>query len=105
MLESRFGRCARFVVARTGSTEVQTVDNDTNRNAPQGAGIQAATKVAALGVDAVVTGHTGPKAWKVLQAAGIKVYHADPAPLKDLLSRLEAGTLDAASGADTEGHW
>jgi predicted Fe-Mo cluster-binding NifX family protein len=39
----------------------------------RGAGIQAAEHVANSGAEVVLTGYVGPKAFKALQAAGIRV--------------------------------
>lgn len=104
-LDSRFGRAARFLLYDTDSKEFQSIDNAQNLNAPQGAGVQAAQTVANTGANAVITGHCGPKAFRVLQAAGIKVYNCEAATVESALSLLEEGKLQAASEADVEGHW
>ena len=79
------------------------VDNTPNLNATQGAGIQAAESLARLGVETLITGHCGPKAFRVLSAAGIKVFNTD-APtvagalqseldlIKKRLGEIESGT-------------
>ena len=65
----RFGRAAGFVIVDTVSGESSFCDNVQNLNAAQGAGIQAAQNVARHGVDCVITGHCGPKAFRTLAAA------------------------------------
>ena len=104
-LDSRFGRAARILIYNTDTKGFQSVDNSQNLNAPQGAGIQAAQNVANAGANAVITGHCGPKAFRVLQAAGIKVYNCEAATVQDALILLENGKLQAESAADVEGHW
>jgi len=104
-LDSRFGRAARFLVYDTDSKEFAIIDNTQNLNAAQGAGIQAAQNVAAAGANAVITGHCGPKAFRVLQAARIAVYNCEAATVLEALDLLEAGHLKPASEADVEGHW
>ena len=42
--------------------------------AAQGAGIQTAERLAGLGVQAVMSGYVGPKAFTALKAAGLDVY-------------------------------
>ena len=104
-LDSRFGRAARFLIYDTDTKEVQSIDNTQNLNAPQGAGIQSAQTVASAGANALITGHCGPKAFRVLHAAGIKVYNCEAATVEEALELLIEGKLQLASTADVEGHW
>lgn len=104
-LDSRFGRAARFLIYNTDTKDFQSIDNTQNLNAPQGAGIQAAQIVANVGANALITGHCGPKAFRVLQAAGIKVYNCQAATVAEALSQFDEGKLLVASEADVEGHW
>jgi predicted Fe-Mo cluster-binding NifX family protein len=104
-MDSRFGRAPKFLVydLETGGFEV--IDNEQNLNAAQGAGIQAAQTVSRSGASSLVTGHCGPKAFKVLKAAGVAVYTTDAPTVAEALDRFRAGTLSEARGADVEGHW
>ncbi|MFA6713896.1 MAG: NifB/NifX family molybdenum-iron cluster-binding protein [Victivallales bacterium] len=104
-LDQRFGRCPYFICHDTVSGETRCIANTQNLNAAQGAGIQAATTVADAGADYAVCGHCGPKAFRVLQAAGIKVICGAEGKLADLLKDIEAGKLKEADSADVEGHW
>jgi predicted Fe-Mo cluster-binding NifX family protein len=81
------------------------VDNTQNLNAAQGAGVQAAQKVAELHVDAVITGHCGPKAFRVLDAAGIKVYLGVDGTVKDAVEMFKTGKFLEAKSPDVKGHW
>ncbi len=104
-LDQRFGRCSNFVSYDTDCREVKSVSNIQNLNAAQGAGIQAATTVADLGADYIFCGHCGPKAFRVFEAANIKVICGVKGKLSDLLTEFEAGNLQEADSADVEGHW
>ena len=104
-LDSRFGRAPRFLIHDVDSGVSELVENQQNLNAPQGAGIQSAQTVARCGVESVVTGHCGPKAFRVLKAAGIRVYTSDAATVNQALEQLLAGELEEAQEADVEGHW
>lgn len=104
-LDARFGRAKNFIICDTGSKSVAIVPNVQNLNALQGAGIQAATTVVSAGAEAVITGHCGPKAFKVLETAGIKVYTSTAATVKEALKAFEEGSLEALSDADVTGHW
>jgi len=105
MVDPRFGRCSWFIVADTGTGQFKAVSNEKNNESSQGAGIQAANNVARLGAQSVITGHCGPKAFRVLQAAGIKVYTGDGGTVSEMLDRFKKGDLKEAETADVEGHW
>jgi predicted Fe-Mo cluster-binding NifX family protein len=103
-LDSRFGRAPKYIVYDLESGAFEVVDNEKNLNAAQGAGIQAAESVVRLGAGSVVTGHCGPKAFRVLSAAGVKVYNTDAPTVAEALDRFRAGKLVEARSADVEGH-
>ena len=98
-------RARWFIIADTSSEDFLAVENTQNVNAPQGAGIQAAQTVASKNVQAVLTGHCGPKAFHVLTQAGIKVYVGVEGAVSGALEQLKAGTLKEALTSDVEGHW
>jgi predicted Fe-Mo cluster-binding NifX family protein len=104
-LDSRFGRAPKFLAYDLDNESVEVVDNQQNLNAAQGAGIQSAEAVARLGAKALVTGHCGPKAFRVLLAAGIKIYNTDARTVAEALEHYRAGKLTEANSADVEGHW
>ncbi len=104
-LDARFGRAPGFLVYDTDSGTVEFVDNQQSLNAAQGAGIQAAETVARSGAEALVTGHCGPTAFRVLSAAGVKVYNTNQPTVAAALEAFKAGTLKPADSADVEGHW
>lgn len=104
-LDIRFGRAKNFIIFDTGARSFEVVPNVQNLNALQGAGIQAATTVAATGAEAVVTGHCGPKAFRVLEAAGIRIYTASETTVGRALEAFEEGTLTPLADADVNGHW
>lgn len=104
-VEARFARAPFFLVFddSTGSWEI--VENAQVLNAVQGAGIQAAETLVRRQVNAVLTTHCGPKAFRALQAAGITVYTEVTGPIDDAVQLLLAGALQPAVGPDVEGHW
>lgn len=104
-LDRRFGRAERFVLVDPDNDSFSLIDNVQNLNAAQGAGIQAAMTVVNAGAEAVITGHCGPKAFRVLQEAGVKIYNCDAPTVKAALELYRAGKLTAAAAADVEGHW
>ncbi|MBD3320958.1 MAG: dinitrogenase iron-molybdenum cofactor biosynthesis protein [Chitinivibrionales bacterium] len=104
-VDSRFGRAEHFVVCSTDDDTLEVVDNKQNYNAPQGAGIQSAQNIAAHSVDAVITGHCGPKAFKALHAAGIKIFTGASGTVAQAREKLKKGELHEIDGADVDGHW
>jgi len=104
-VDPRFGRARHFVVVDTESDAIEPFDNTQNLNAAQGAGIQAAANVAQLGVEAVITGHCGPNAFRGLAAAGIKVYVNASGTVAEAFEQMKAGKLDASDSPDVQGHW
>lgn len=104
-LDERFGRAAAFVLHDTVTGEYEAVDNRAGIDASQGAGVQAAERVAGLKVDALITGHVGPKAFRALSSAGIEVYTSGPCTVRQALEAFSGGSLTRASSADVESHW
>lgn len=72
-LDPRFGRAAGFIVVDPQTLDFEYMDNGASQTMTQGAGIQAAENVASSGAKAVLTGYVGPKAFKALDAVGIRV--------------------------------
>jgi len=101
----QFGRAPMFVIHDTETGATTTVTNTQSLNAAQGAGIQAAETVARSGAEAVIVTHCGPKAFRVLRAAGIAVHHCAAATVGEALEQFSLGRLEVAQAADVEGHW
>jgi len=104
-LESRFGRAPKFLVYDIERRAFELIDNAPNLNAAQGAGIQSAQTVVRAGAGAVITGHCGPRAFRVLSSAGIKIYSSGAATVEEALDLYRQGRLVCAETADVEGHW
>ena len=106
VVDTRFGRAKRFILVDTETEESTVEDNTQNLNAVQGAGIQAAQNVVELGAEAVITGNVGPKAFRVLQSAEIKMYLCDAeVTVGQAIEQLKAGELKQVDQANVEGHW
>ncbi|NLX20474.1 MAG: dinitrogenase iron-molybdenum cofactor biosynthesis protein [Phycisphaerae bacterium] len=103
--DPRFGRARYLVLVDTETGECSSVDNEINLNAPQGAGIQTGKRVVELKAQAVITGHTGPKAFSVLDAGGVAIYTGASGTVRQALEQFKGGTLQKAQSADVEGHW
>ncbi|MCB2198865.1 NifB/NifX family molybdenum-iron cluster-binding protein [bacterium] len=104
-LDPRFGRASAFLVLDLETKEFDLIDNGQSVGAAQGAGIQAAQRLVRADVKGLVTGHCGPKAFQVLNSAGIDVYYSNAGTIREALEDFENGKLSLSSGADVRGHW
>ncbi len=104
-VDPRFGRASYFAIYETDTNALDFVNNDQNMNAPSGAGIQAAQNVIATGAKAVITGNCGPKAFKTLNAAGVKIITGASGTIKETIERYKKGELKEAEAANVDGHW
>lgn len=104
-LDQRFGRAPGFIVYDTEAGSSEYIENTQNLQAAQGAGIQSGRRMADAGVQAVLTGHVGPKAFTTLQAAGIKIFSGVSGTVQEAINRFAAGQLKETENADVTGHW
>ncbi|MFW6107417.1 MAG: NifB/NifX family molybdenum-iron cluster-binding protein [bacterium] len=104
-VDPRFGRAQAFIIYDTETGEWSVVDNAQNLQAAQGAGVQAGTTVANAGVQAVLTGNCGPRAFSVLAAANIKVYTGASGTAREAIEAFTAGRLEAAGDASVDAHF
>ena len=104
-LDPRFGRADYFIIVDPATKAFEVVENRQNLNLPQGAGIQAGKTIADHPVDVLITGHCGPKAFKVLQQAGVKVMTGASGTVADAIAQFNRGELEISAEADVEGHW
>jgi len=104
-MDARFGRAKYFLIHDTDSKETAIVENRQNLNASQGAGIQSAQAIVQAGAKVLLAGHCGPKAFAVLDKAGVKVFLATSGSAGEAVRAYLAGTLTATDSADVEGHW
>ena len=104
-IDPRFGRAKIFAIYDTESDTTEFADNNQNLNAVSGAGIQAATNIAKLGVNILVTGNCGPNAYKTLEAAEIKISIGASGTVNDAIEKFKRGELKYTDAANVEGHW
>jgi predicted Fe-Mo cluster-binding NifX family protein len=104
-IDPRFGRAAWLQVVDTATGRHVAVNNEVNLNARQGAGVQAAQAVARQQAEALLTGHCGPKAFRVLRAAGVEVYTGLTGTVREALAEMAAERLVPADGHDVDAHW
>ena len=104
-VDPRFGRASYILIIDTETRELEAIDNSSNANAFKGAGIQAASMVSEKGAKVLLTGYCGPKAFKVLEAAEIKVVNDVSGDVAGAIDQFNSGDLTYASEANAESHW
>ncbi|MBF0363445.1 MAG: NifB/NifX family molybdenum-iron cluster-binding protein [Oligoflexia bacterium] len=108
LLDPRFGRAKYFIIIEDEQDESKftSIDNVQNLNATEGAGIQTATLVIDQSVDAVITGNCGPKAFKLLKKANIKVFLSKgDISISSIIKEFKNNQLEEITEANVEGHW
>ncbi len=104
-IDPRFGRAGFFLLVDPETMKVEIIENKQNLQLPQGAGIQAAQTVVEHGAKTVLTGNCGPKAFKVLQAAGVNVGIGISGKIKEAVDQYKQGKINFADAPNVEGHW
>ena len=93
-VDERFGRATYLLIIDPDTDSIVPVDNSVNRDALQAAGLGAAEIASEHGVEAVITGHLGPKAYAALRIAGISGYGGTGLTVAEAVERFRAGTLE-----------
>mgnify|MGYP001554392964 CR=1 FL=1 len=104
-VDPRFGRASYILVLDPDTLEFEAFDNNENKNAFKGAGIQAAAKISQAGADVLLTGYCGPNAFSTLENAGIKVVSDQTGRVIDAVQKFKQGDVVYADGANKDGHW
>jgi predicted Fe-Mo cluster-binding NifX family protein len=100
--DPRFGRCQYFIIT-DGERFIASAGN-TARALGNGAGIQAAEQLVGLKASVLITGDVGPNAFRVLVAAGIRVFVGCAGSVRTALSDYHAGKLREATAPTSPGH-
>lgn len=104
-IDTRFGRASKFIICNDQDDNFEVIENNQNLNAMQGAGIQSAQTILDNNINVVITGHCGPKAFRVLQMAKVKVITGVNGTVRQALELYRTNQLKPANNADVQGHW
>ena len=96
-VDRRFGRAYWMLFYDQASRSWEAMENSVARNAVQGAGIQAAQQVADRQAAVLITGITGPKAFRALRTAGVKIIHGASGTVQESLQAYLDGLLAEAT--------
>ncbi len=105
MVDPRFGRAAGFVIVDPAGDASSYIDNGASQVMAQGAGIQAAQNLANAGVELVISGFVGPKAFQALSAAGIQIIqNVEGVTVGQAVERFKRGELTVADAPNAQAH-
>ncbi len=95
-----FGRAPTFTIVEIegGAVSHSSVLPNPHKDAPSGAGIQAAQFVAGKAPRAVLAGNFGPNVSGVLSEAGIEMVAVSGLPVSEAVDAYLAGSLSASAG-------
>ena len=77
LVHRQFGRCDWFLVFEDAKDKVKIFENP-YADVQTGAGVGCAQDLIQEGVEVVISGQIGPKAYEVFKEAGVEVYLAPP---------------------------
>lgn len=104
-VDPHFARARYFFVADLANNVFTVRNNVALQQTPHLAGTQAAGTLISLGVQAVITGHIGPKAFTTLTSAGVRVFQTQARTVAEAIDSFQAGTLVEFSTANVGEHW
>lgn len=99
-VDGTFGRARYLLIVDTETLEMEALDN-TAANASQGAGIAAAQLIANKGVDALLTGQVGPKAYTALESTEIAIYEGASTDdtIQEAVNKFKQGQVKESTDA------
>ena len=101
IVDPRFGRAGGFVVVTLPDRSVEYIDNGASQTMSMGAGIETAERMCRAGVEVVISGYVGPKAFEALKAAGIKICQdVEGVTVREAVERFERGELPFAEASN-----
>ncbi len=103
LLDPRLGRCSFFAFYDTDEKKWSLLSNPGALEG-SGAGIKASQFLIEQQVGILLTGDVGPKASRVLNAAGIKQYSLPEVPIKEALHRYQEGQSRPIEGPTVGPH-
>lgn len=106
MASPSFGRAPHFYMTESEGEPGYFVPNTQNKQAVQGAGIQSAQTILREEAKVLITGHCGPKAFRVLSEGGVRIFQGEPKrTVKEALLDFSNNKLVELNTSDVEGHW
>lgn len=105
LVAHHFARARYFLVVDLDNDNSIIRSNTDLQQVSRLAGTQAAGSLISVGIDAVLTLHIGPKAYKTFQSAGVRVLQAKPGSVGKTIDLCRAGQLVEFTAPDVEEYW
>ncbi len=102
-VDPRFGRCQYFLMIDPEALTCESMENP-NRETGGGAGIRSGQMMSSHGVQAVLTGHMGPNAFRTIASEGVQVYLGVSGPVREAVEKFKQGQYRASGQPDTGSH-
>ncbi len=102
-IDERMGRAYWMMIYETRDNSWQAINNESGRSAINGAGQKTASQLIELGVEVVLTGEIGPRAFRLLNGAGIAIWLGAAGTVMDTLVAWHDGNLRRALAANNIG--
>ncbi len=102
-IDESFGRAYWILVVDLATGKWQAIDNRQTRQVTENAGLLTSRKLVEAKVSLLLTGETGPKAFRALEAAGIEVFHGASGTVFEAVKIWQEGMLARAEAANTLG--
>lgn len=103
-VSSRFGRAPYFLLIDLDESSLLKSIENPNVQVGGGAGVQSAQTLADEGVNTVLTGNCGPRAFQVFGAAEIDIYTGASGAVEEAVTAFKAGQLKKAGSANVNSH-
>ena len=103
-IDPRFGQSQHFVILDLDTMEFKIVNNSAVM-ASGGVGVSTAQLMVNEGVEIVITGNCGPKAYRTLSAGGIKVVIGASGTVKRAIDEFRSGKLQVSSKPNVSTHF
>lgn len=102
-VDESFGRAYWMVLHDLATGSWESIDNQEIRNVSHGAGEKASRMLHECGVRCLLTGETGPRAFRTLSSLGIEVYHGAAGSVAEALNTWREGGLTKGESANSKG--
>ncbi len=91
-VNTHFGRAPYFAIVDTKTDKIDLIKNEA-ANASGGAGVSAAQLIADRGVEVLISGSVGPKAYKALTSGNIEMYIINHGTVREAVENFQKGNL------------
>lgn len=104
-VDPRFGRCPYFIIVDFDKREVVESLPNSSAMAGGGAGASTAQMIASKGVEMVLTGDCGPRAFQVLSAANVKIVSGVRGKISNVIDDYQLGRFEPVSESSVPTHF